>query len=177
MPCCGNRQCWPAVHQDVSHHSEIPLHFLDHKIPPPIVGLLVAAAMWATADTGPQFVLALQVRYITVALLIAAGAAFDLLGLIAFRQSRTTINPLRPERTSALATGGIYRITRNPMYLGMALFLLAWAVWLSAWLPFAGVPVFMWYITQFQIRPEERVLEKLFGAEFLSYAARVRRWL
>jgi protein-S-isoprenylcysteine O-methyltransferase Ste14 len=153
------------------------LHFLDHKIPPPAVGLLVVAAMWAIADTGPQFALASQVKYATVALLIAAGAAFDLLGLIAFRKSRTTINPLRPECTSTLVTGGIYRITRNPMYVGMALFLLAWAVHLSAWLPFAGVPAFMLYITCFQIKPEERALEKLFGGEFLDYMGSVRRWL
>lgn len=110
-------------------------------------------------------------------MLIATGLTFDLLGLIAFHRSRTTINPLRPERTSALVTQGIYRITRNPMYVGMALLLLAWAVYLSALLPFAGVPLFMSYITRFQIRPEERMIEKLFGAEFLGYAARVRRWL
>lgn len=153
------------------------MHFLDHKIPPPAVGLLIAAAMWAAADAGPQFALAPQLKHIAVALLIAAGATFDFLGLIAFYKSRTTINPLRPERTSALVTGGIYRITRNPMYVGMALLLLAWAVYLSALLPFAGVPVFMLYITRFQIQPEERMMEKLFGTEFLNYAARVRRWL
>ncbi len=153
------------------------MHFLDHKIPPPAVGLLVAAAMWAAADAGPQFALAPQAKHLIVALLIAAGATFDFLGLIAFHKSRTTINPLRPERTSSLVTGGVYRITRNPMYAGMALLLLAWAVHLSAWLPFAGVPAFMWYITRFQIKPEERVLESLFGGDFLNYAARVRRWL
>jgi len=155
----------------------IRLHFLDHKIPPPLVGIIVVAAMWVVSDAGPQFALAPPLKHAAVVLLIAAGAAFDLLGLIAFRKSRTTINPLRPERTSTLVTGGIYRITRNPMYVGMALFLLAWAVHLSAWLPFVGVPVFMWYITQFQIRPEERALEKLFGEEFLNYMGSVRRWL
>lgn len=133
--------------------------------------------MWAAADAGPQFVLAPILKQASVVLLIAAGAVFDLLGLIAFHQSRTTINPLRPERTSALVTSGIYRITRNPMYVGMAFLLLAWAFYLSALLPFAGVPVFMLYITRFQIKPEERVLEKRFGDEFRAYAARVRRWL
>lgn len=160
-----------------NNHPAIRLHFLDHKIPPPVVGLLVATVMWAAADAGPRFTPAPQVKYAVVALLVAAGAAFDLLGLIAFRKSRTTINPLRPERTSALVTDGIYRITRNPMYVGMVLFLLAWAVCLSALLPFAGAPVFMLYITRFQIRPEERALRGIFGDEFLNYAARVRRWL
>ncbi len=153
------------------------MHFLDHKIPPPAVGLIIAAAMWAAADAGPQFAPAPLLKHAAVVFLIAAGAVFDLLGLVAFHQSRTTINPLRPERTSALVTGGIYRITRNPMYVGMALFLLAWAAYLSALLPFIGVPVFMLYITRFQIKPEERALEKLFGGEFLDYMGSVRRWL
>ncbi len=133
--------------------------------------------MWAASDTGPQFAIPHQVKFAVAGLLIAAGTAFDLLGLIAFHKSRTTINPLRPERTSALVTGGIYRITRNPMYVGMALLLLAWAVYLSALLPLIGVPVFMLYITCFQIRPEERVLRGIFGEEFLRYEARARRWL
>jgi len=106
-----------------------------------------------------------------------AGAAFDLSGLLAFRASRTTINPLQPQRASALVVGGVYRFTRNPMYVGMALFLLAWAVYLSAVLPFLGPLLFALYITRFQIQPEERVLKALFGAGYLAYAARVRRWL
>lgn len=161
----------------VNPHSKIRLHFLDHKIPPPVVGALVAAAMWAVADAGPQFPLSPQVKYAAMAIFIAAGAAFDLLGLIAFHQSRTTINPLRPERTTTLVTTGIYRITRNPMYVGMAFLLLAWAVYLSALLPLAGVLLFRLYITRFQIEPEERVLQGIFGEEFVNYASRVRRWL
>ena len=112
-----------------------------------------------------------------VVLLVMAGAAFDALGILAFRALRTTVNPLKPERASALVTSGVYRVTRNPMYVGMVLFLLAWAVYLSAALPFAGPLVFALYITRFQIRPEERVLEASFGACYSAYAARVRRWL
>ena len=150
---------------------------LEHKIPPPLVGALVAAAMWGVCTFGPQFSFAFTPRVVAVALLAAAGAGFDLLGLLAFRALRTTVNPLKPERASALVTGGIYRITRNPMYVGMALFLLAWAVYLAALLPFAGPIVFVVYITRFQIQPEERVLMAIFGAQYSDYAARVRRWL
>lgn len=150
---------------------------LDHKIPPPVIGVLVATAMWVVADIGPQFAIPIALQYALCGALVVAGAAFDLLGLMAFRASRTTINPLRPERTSALVTGGVYRITRNPMYVGMALFLLAWAVYLSALLPFLVVPAFTLYITRFQIQPEERVLMKLFGDVFAEYVSRVRRWL
>ena len=150
---------------------------LDHKIPPPAVGALIAAAMWGVAELGPQFSFPSWQRYAAIGILAAAGVAFDVLGLLAFRASRTTINPLRPERSSALVTGGVYRVTRNPMYVGMGLFLLAWAIHLSSLLPLAGPVVFVLYITRFQIQPEERVLKGIFGAEYLAYAARVRRWL
>jgi len=150
---------------------------LDHKIPPPVVGVLVAAAMWGVSAMGPQFSIAPEARYAAVAVLVAAGVAFDILGLVAFRASRTSINPLRPERASALVTRGVYRVTRNPMYVGMGFLLLAWAVYLCALLSFAGPVLYVLYITRFQIQPEERVLTGIFGAEYASYAARVRRWL
>lgn len=153
------------------------MHVLDHKVPPPVVGALVAAGMWGVAALGPQFSMPDAARYAVVALLAAAGIAFDLMGLVAFRASRTSINPLRPERASVLVTGGVYRITRNPMYVGMALLLLAWAVHLSSWLALAGPVCYVLYITQFQIRPEERVLQARFGQDYLNYTARVRRWL
>jgi protein-S-isoprenylcysteine O-methyltransferase Ste14 len=150
---------------------------LDHKIPPPVVGVLVAAAMWGVSVIGPQFPIAPEARYVAAAILAVAGAAFDLLGLVAFRASRTTINPLKPARATVLVTEGVYRVTRNPMYVGLGFFLLAWAVYLSALLPFAGLAIYVLYITRFQIQPEERVLMGIFGAEFSAYAARVRRWL
>jgi protein-S-isoprenylcysteine O-methyltransferase Ste14 len=151
--------------------------WLERRIPPPLVGGLVAAAMWGIAETGPQFDYPASLRHAAVGLLAVAGAAFDLLGLLAFRALRTTINPLRPERSTALAVRGVYRVTRNPMYLGMAFLLLAWAVYLAALLPLAGPAVFVLYITRFQILPEERVLRGLFGESYAAYAARVRRWL
>jgi len=150
---------------------------LDHKIPPPIVGALVAAAMWAISGLGPQLSIAPGPRHAAVVILIVSGVAFDLLGLLAFRASQTTVNPLKPERASTLVTGGIYRLSRNPMYVGMGLLLLALAIYLSALLPFAGPIIFVLYITRFQIQPEERVLESMFGQEYQAYAARVRRWL
>ncbi len=150
---------------------------LEHKIPPPVVGALVAAAMWLVSALGPQFPIASGPKIALVAILAAAGVAFDLMGLLAFRAARTTINPLKPERASAMVIGGVYRISRNPMYVGLALLLLAWAVYLSAPLPFAGPVIFALYITRFQIKPEERVLRGIFGEEYSAYAARVRRWL
>lgn len=153
------------------------MHALEKKIPPPLVALLVAGLMWGAAAWPPAGLLPSGVRLPLAMALAVMGVAFDILGLLAFRQSRTTINPLRPERTSALVTGGIYRITRNPMYVGLALLLTAWAVHLSALWPLLGPVVFAVYINRFQIAPEERILEAKFGDQFRAYAARVRRWL
>lgn len=150
---------------------------LDNRVPPPIVGALIAAGMWGASMLGPQLPLDSIPKYAAITLLVVPGIAFDLLGLIAFHASRTTVNPLKPESASALVTGGVYRITRNPMYVGMGLLLLAFAVYLSALLPFAGPVLFVLYITRFQIQPEERALNSLFGEVYSTYAARVRRWL
>ncbi len=105
------------------------------------------------------------------------GAVQSDLGLAAFRASRTTINPLKLDHASALVTGGVYRVTRNPMYVGVMLLLLAWGIYLSSLLSLAGLPVFVMYITRFQIQPEERVLRNIFGEKYSSYEKRVRRWL
>jgi protein-S-isoprenylcysteine O-methyltransferase Ste14 len=150
---------------------------LEHRVPPPVIGLAVGAAMWAVAGLPPALPLADWLRYAIIALLVAAGLAFELSGFVAFRRHGTTVNPLSPEKASALVTGGAYRITRNPMYVGMTLLLTAWAVHLSALWPFAGPVLFVLYIDRFQIVPEERVLHALFGEAYSAYAARVRRWL
>ena len=150
---------------------------LENKVPPPLVGALVAVFMWSIAGLGPRLPITAGVSYLLTGLFAAAGITFDLLGILAFRASRTTINPLKPEKASALVTGGVYRVTRNPMYVGMALLLLAWAGYLSALLPFIGPVLLVLWITRFQIQAEERVLRRIFGEAYSSYAARVRRWL
>lgn len=152
-------------------------HSLEHRIPPPLVALLVGAAMAGLARFAPALPLPDSTRHVVTALLVLLGIGFDLAGLLAFRKARTTINPLRPRKASAMVGGGVYRITRNPMYVGLLLLLLAWAVHLSALWPFAGPPLFVLYIGRFQIAPEERALESLFGDDYRSYCARVRRWL
>jgi protein-S-isoprenylcysteine O-methyltransferase Ste14 len=108
------------------------MHALEHRIPPPVVGALVAAAMWFLSQLPPQLPIPETVKWVLVGSLALAGVTFDLLGLLAFHRSRTTINPLQPGKASALVTSGVYRFTRNPMYVGMALLLTAWALHLSS---------------------------------------------
>jgi protein-S-isoprenylcysteine O-methyltransferase Ste14 len=150
---------------------------LDHKIPPPIVGLLIAASMWGAAQLGVNFVLTEALKYGLSIGLLAVGLVFESLAVLAFRAQRTTVNPLKPERTSSMVVTGVYRISRNPMYVGMAFMLLGFAVYLGAWVNFAGPIAFVCYITQFQIKPEERTLTGLFGQSYVDYTAQVRRWL
>lgn len=152
------------------------LQSLELRVPPPVVALIVAAAMWGISAIAPPD---LPAAYrIEAAILIAViGAGFSISGVLAFRRAKTTVNPLHPEQAAALVRFGIYRITRNPMYVGLLLILLAWAVFLSsAWALF-GPLAFMLYITRFQILPEERVLSGKFGADYAAYRASVRRWL
>ena len=84
---------------------------------------------------------------------------------------------MKPGETTALVAVGVYKLTRNPMYLGMLLMLIGWAIFLSNVVAFAFLPVFVLYINRFQIEPEERVLALKFGSEFAAYQTRVRRWL
>jgi protein-S-isoprenylcysteine O-methyltransferase Ste14 len=154
---------------------------LELKIPPPVVAAFTAGAMWIAArwiGLSGLFAGVPPDWRIGAALFIALiGLGFDLTGVLGFIRAKTTVNPLKPERSAALVTGGIYRITRNPMYVGMALILLAWAIYLGSGTALVGPLAFALYITRFQIQPEERVLAGRFGSEFESYCARVRRWL
>lgn len=150
---------------------------LELKIPPPAVALLVAVAMWGIAAATSRFEISAAVCD-TVAIVIAlVGVGFAVAGVLAIRRARTTISPLKPDATSSLVTSGVYRVTRNPMYLGLSLALLAWATFLSSAWAFLGPIAFVLYIGRFQIAPEERALSKLFGPAFAEYRSNVRRWL
>ena len=150
---------------------------LELKVPPGVVVLLAIALMWLVARAGPRFDVALPARGVWAAIFFAAGVAIVAAGVISFRRAGTTINPLKPASASALVTTGIYRWTRNPMYLGLLLMLISWAWVLANVLAWLVLPGFVAYLWRFQIMPEERALAALFGREFAGYKARVRRWL
>jgi protein-S-isoprenylcysteine O-methyltransferase Ste14 len=100
----------------------------------------------------------------------------DLTSLWAFLKVHTTINPLRPTQTQHLVTSGLYRYTRNPMYLGLGLMLFGWALYLGALSPFLLLPAFIWVITQMQILSEEAILQAKFGQVYKDYQQHVPRW-
>lgn len=149
---------------------------LDLRIPPALVTLAAAFVMWLIAWLLPS--LRLAVRPIGLAGAIALlGVAVILMGVMEFRRSRTSVNPMNPAAASSLVVTGVFRVTRNPMYLGMAMILLAWAVFLSNPLSVLGVAGFVAYMNCFQIGPEETALRAMFSSEFAAYGSRVRRWL
>lgn len=153
------------------------MRWLEHRVPPPIVALLLAGAMWPLSQLLPRIDAPPAVRLGLAVLIGVSGLGISLAGTIAFHRARTTVNPLSPHKASALVTGGIYRVTRNPMYLGMMLGLLCWAVGLGSPAALAGPVAFIAYINRFQIEPEERALRAKFGAAYDAYCARVRRWV
>jgi protein-S-isoprenylcysteine O-methyltransferase Ste14 len=150
---------------------------LELKIPPPLVMVLIGAAMWGIASISGPVLGVNVVRAFTALAVVLAGVAISLAGVISFRRAKTTVNPLKPENTSSLVSSGIYRVTRNPMYVGMLFALIGWAAFLASAWTLIGPLAFLLYITRFQILPEEKMLAALFGADFAAYKTRVRRWL
>lgn len=150
---------------------------LELRVPPVVVTLACAGLMWAAAALSPSLAFDVPGRAVIAVVLAVAGAAVALAGVFAFRRAETTVNPVRPDAASSLVASGVYRVTRNPMYLGFLLALLGWAVWLAYPLAFLVLPLFVAYMSRFQIRPEERALRARFGESFESYSRSTRRWL
>ena len=153
------------------------MNWLEHRIPPPVVGAVLAAGMWWLAREFPASLFAPAARGWSAALLAVAGLGFLLPATRAFLRASTTVNPLKPEAATTLVVAGVYRFTRNPMYVAFALLLLAWAAWLAAPAALLGPVTFVAFITRFQIVPEERALRARFGDAFDAYCQRVPRWL
>jgi protein-S-isoprenylcysteine O-methyltransferase Ste14 len=150
---------------------------LELKIPPPVIAGAAAAIMWGLAHAFPAFNLPNALRVPAAVLIALAGVILAGSGVVTFRRARTTINPHKPGEATALVSSGPYRFTRNPMYAGVLFVLLGWAAFLTSALALLGPVAFVLYINRFQIAPEERALQLLFGSEYAAYKSRVRRWL
>ncbi|MGC3833737.1 methyltransferase family protein [Moritella viscosa] len=150
---------------------------LENKIPPPVITLLFAVLMWGISFITPNLTFSLALRLPLSLLIVVLGSFFCVAGVASFKKATTTVNPLKPEAASSLVNSGIYRISRNLMYVGFALFLLSWGVYLSSPWTILVIVGFVFYMNKFQIIPEERALTTIFGSEFTSYLSQVRRWL
>lgn len=153
------------------------LSALELKIPPPAVGLVCGGLMWLASRMTLVAEFTVPGRKPLAVGVALTGLIVAALGVRMFRGAKTTLNPTKPGAASSLVAGGVFRFTRNPMYLGLLLMLLGWAIYLSNALPFLFIPVFIAYMNRFQIAPEERALTLIFGAQYASYRAGVRRWI
>lgn len=150
---------------------------LETRVPPPVIAITTAIIIWGISWLAPQVAVPAGMRWAVSLAMAVAGVALSAAGIGSFRHARTTVNPTRPERASSLVSTGIYRVTRNPMYLGLLLVLVAWAIFLSSAWALLGAAGFVLYMNRFQIAPEERALSQRFGSAYAAYQSRVRRWL
>jgi len=147
------------------------------KIPPALQVAIFAILMWVIKKLTLTAHLEFEQQRTLSWIIFAVGILIEIIAIYAFRKANTTADPLNPDKTSKLVIVSIYKISRNPMYLGMLFILLAFAIRLGNLFTFPVLILYVWYITTFQIKPEEKVLSKLFGPAYSTYCTKVRRWI
>lgn len=152
------------------------MHSLELRIPPPVIVVVTALLMWLISGVATVFTVGFPGNEVVAILLAVVGLSIDVVAVLSFRRAGTTIDPKKPDTVASLVTRGIYSKTRNPMYLGILIILLGWAVLLSNFAALVFLPLFVAYINRFQIDPEERALMGMFPADFDAYRERVPRW-
>ena len=153
------------------------MRWFELKVPPPVVTLLIATSMWGIAPSLSVTETFQPVRILPAAPFVLLGGFCGMFALVSFIRHRTSIDPHHPAKASCLVVTGLYRHTRNPMYLGLCLLLIGWGILLGAPVTLCGPAMFVVYLTRFQIRLEERLLLERFGKDYEAYCKKVRRWL
>lgn len=153
------------------------MSFLTLKVPPLLLMAIFAGLMWLLVPWLPGVVINTTLKYLLVVFCIGSGGWFAGAGVLAFRQHQTTVDPRFPEHASRLVDSGIYRVSRNPMYVGFAFWLVGWVIYWQSPVLVLGVAGFIVYMNRFQIVPEEQALVAQFGESYREYSVRVRRWL
>ncbi len=146
-------------------------------IPPLALTAILAALMIPLSWLAPSLPFGAMARAVFFMFFGLPGALILGASVVQFRLRRTTVNPLKPETATSLVTNGVYRLSRNPMYVGFAALLTGWSLALAS--PYALVLAlcFVVYINRLQIPPEEAAMMALFGDQFSDYKTQVRRWL
>ena len=148
---------------------------MNNKIPPPIVTLLSGLAIYFSKNIFPNH--HGPILDVFSILLLICGIIIIRTAFLSFKNHQTTINPLNLTKTSSLVNTGIFKYTRNPMYLGMVFILISIALKFNIYGGIIVVLLFFSFITKFQIVPEENAMENLFGKEYKKYKKTTRRWL
>ncbi|MFZ2844791.1 methyltransferase family protein [Psychrobacter sp.] len=152
------------------------MNSIELKIPPVAQVIITGAAMVGVSKIMPALKFSFSGSTALGIGLGIIGLSSGIMGVMQFKKAQTTPNPQALEKASSLVTSGIYQYTRNPMYLGLTLILLGWALYLSHFLAFILIPIFVMYIARFQIQPEERMMTQKFGDKYRDYVSKVRRW-
>ena len=161
----------------ISRYRDASMTTLELKIPPLALTIILAILMWSLSDQLPDATLNYVWSGVFAVSFFVSGIIFALLGVLEFRKADTTVDPRVPQHTSSLVVSGVYRLSRNPMYIGFFLILLGWALYLSDILALLLLPLFIIYMNRFQIIPEEQLMREKFGEEYVSYMSQVRRWI
>ena len=147
---------------------------LKTKIPPPLITLICILIIYFFEK---EFIffrdwnIYLSGFFLLWGLIIIAFAVFK------FAKTKTTVDPTKPSKTSSLVISGIYRITRNPMYIGMLFLIISFTFYKLSLVGAIVIPSFIFYINKYQIEPEEYEMRKKFGENFEDYCKKVDRWI
>jgi protein-S-isoprenylcysteine O-methyltransferase Ste14 len=153
------------------------MHALENRVPPIIVMAVAALVAYLASLQLPLISIDKEISTPLGLMFSLMGVCLIASGTIEFKRHKTTVDPTKPNKATSLVASGIYKLSRNPMYLGIAAFLIAFAFFMQSLLILLSLPLFILYMTRFQIAPEERAMHSLFGEQYQQYKAKVRRWL
>lgn len=153
------------------------MRVLELKVPPVALVAIVAASMWIVSRTSPNLSFTIPgVAWFSTGIAVV-GVCIAIIGVLEFRAAGTTVDPRVPDQSVSLVVRGVYRRSRNPMYLGFLLALSAWGLFLGSIPSLLFLPAFIIYMNRFQIVPEERLMCEKFGESYNKYSSEVRRWV
>jgi len=145
------------------------------KIPPPILVIILTSLVYFSSTK--LELIYLPYRQIVSVIILIIGLIVIVSPVVDFIKSKTTVNPVKFKNVNRLVTTGIYRYSRNPMYLGMILIIISTTVYYLNFLSVFSPLIFYIWINKFQINREEIFLEDKFGSEYLEYKSKTRRWI
>ena len=145
------------------------------KIPPPILVIILITSIYFSSDK--LDLISVPYRTLFSIVILSIGILVIINPVVKFIKSKTTVNPVEFKNVEKLVTSGIYKYSRNPMYLGMIMIIISTAVYYLNFYSLLTPFIFYFWINRFQIKREEVFLEEKFGQEYLSYKTKTRRWI
>jgi len=149
---------------------------MELKLPPVIVFFVFGLLMFLLNKFLPFGFFDFFGRLLMVKVLAGIAVGVLAIAIFQFFKTKTTVDPGNPAKVRQLVTNGLYKFSRNPMYLAMLLMLLAWGLKLGNAFNVLLASGFVYYMNRFQIIPEEQILGRKFGKEYMKYVTKTRRW-